>query len=201
MNRRRGETDQRPSTRFRKYRLQINAPPSRPTAWVLVRRASRAFLLGQHDRALELALQARAQAEQLGWTEGLSEALNLLGMARLQMGDRDGIEDIERSIELAAATDALGVLTRAHNSLAVAHQILGEPGLGYQSRLRAAEMAERVGAQSLIRWFQGVLTDHRYRRGEWDEAQRTAAAPVTERRPRGHPRWLRIHQRSCAELR
>jgi tetratricopeptide (TPR) repeat protein len=31
---------------------------------------------------------------------------------------------------------------------------------------------ERLGLTTAIRWFEGVLADHHYRRGEWDEARR-----------------------------
>jgi class 3 adenylate cyclase/tetratricopeptide (TPR) repeat protein len=160
----------------RAHALIADAPPSRSTAWVIARLANRAFLLGDNDRALELAMQARTQAEQLRWDAGLGEALNLLGTARVIIGDRGGIEDLERSVELATATGALGVLARAHNSVAVAHQILGEPGLGYQARLEGAEAAERIGADSLRRWFQGAFVDHHYRSGDWDEALRMGDA-------------------------
>jgi tetratricopeptide (TPR) repeat protein len=90
------------------------------------------------------------------------------------MADKGGVEDLERGIELAAASGVVGVLARAHNSLAVAYQVLGELELAYQARLEAAAAAERTGSVSMLRWFQGVLTDHRYRRGEWDEARRMA---------------------------
>jgi tetratricopeptide (TPR) repeat protein len=64
------------------------------------------------------------------------------------------------------------MLARAYNSLTVAQQILGEPGIGYEFRLQAADVAQRIGDDALIRWFRLVLADHRYRRGEWDDASR-----------------------------
>jgi hypothetical protein len=154
--------------------MLADAPPSRSGAWVLARRASRAFLVGQNDRAIELGLQARALAEQLGWEEGLSEALSLLGSTRVDMGDQRGLEDLARSVEIATAAGALGALSRAYNNLAVAHQVLGDLDAAYAARLEGARIAERLGSASQIRWFQGVLPDHHYRRGDWDEALRMA---------------------------
>jgi hypothetical protein len=154
--------------------LLADAPPSRSGAWVLARQASRALLGGQPERAIELGLQARALSEQLGWEEGLSEALNLLGMARVYMGDRRGLEDVARSIEIATAAGELGVLSRAQNSLAVAHQILGDLNAAYAARLEGMRVAERLGSPAEIRWFESVLIDHHYRRGEWDKSLRTA---------------------------
>jgi ribosomal protein S18 acetylase RimI-like enzyme len=95
-------------------------------------------------------------------------------LIRVTAGDATGIEDLERSIELASASGALGTLARVLNSLAVAYQILGDLELGYRLRLEGAEAAERLGSESLRRWFQGVLIDHRFRRGDWDEAHRDA---------------------------
>ena len=151
-----------------------DGPPTRSRAWVLARMASRAYLNGEEARALELASQARVASERLGWEDGLSDALNLLGMIRLTAGDEGGVEDIERSVELVSASGALGTLLRVSNSLAVAHQMLGDLELGFEKRLECARWAEQLGSESLVRWYQGVLVDHRYRRGDWDEAQRDA---------------------------
>lgn len=90
------------------------------------------------------------------------------------MGDPRGLEDVTRGIESLAAAGALGTLSRAYNSLAVAHQVLGDLEPAYAARLEGVRVAERAGSASQIRWFQGVLPDHHYRRGEWDEALRMA---------------------------
>ena len=93
---------------------------------------------------------------------------------RAEAGDAEGFADIERAIELASATGALGTLARVINTRAVANQVLGDLQRAYESRLEAARIGERIGSDSLGRWYQGALTDHRYRRGEWHEAHRTA---------------------------
>jgi hypothetical protein len=131
-------------------------------------------VVGQYDRAIELGSQARAQAEQLGWEEGLGEALDQLGAARVSMGDRRGLADLARSIEIAAGSGSLGALSHAYNDLAAAHQVLGDLNAAYAARLEGARAAERFGSALQNRWFQGVLTDHHYRRGEWDEALQMA---------------------------
>ncbi len=154
--------------------LIADAPPSRSTAWVIARMASRASIEGDNPRAIELVSEARAQAEGLGWEEGLSEALSLLGLLRVYLGDRHGLDDVERGVEMARNAGAFGVLLRAHNTLAVAHQVLGDLDAGYAARLEGARLAGQIGAPTDARWFQGVLADHHYRRGEWDEAMRMA---------------------------
>ncbi len=149
-------------------------PPTKSRAWVLTRLATRAYLDGDEPRALQLASEARAVSEQIGWDEGLSDALGLLGMLRVVSGDAGGVEALERSVELAEASGALTLITRVVSNVAVAHQILADLELAHGLRLEAARAAGRLGSEALTRWYQGVLVDHRYRRGEWAEANRDA---------------------------
>jgi hypothetical protein len=141
-------------------------------AWVMMHQANQALHAGDYERGIELGLQARGLAEQLGSEEALSEALTWLGTARVQHGDRYGLEDLTRSIETATRAGALGALSGAYNDLAAAYQRLGDLDAGYAARVEGARVAERVGSASNIRWFQGALTDALYRRDEWDDAVR-----------------------------
>ena len=133
--------------------LLADAPPSRSSAWVLVRMASRASLGGDNARALELVSEARALADRLGWAEVVSEAMCLLGLVRVDMGDRRGLEDIARSIELAKSTGAFGV-----PAARVQHTGRGPPGprrperrLCSPSTGRASLRADRLsGRRALV---------------------------------------------------
>ncbi len=168
--------------------LLADAPASRSGAWVLTRLAARKSIGGDNASAIELASQARVLADRLGWDEGLSDALGQLGLIRVEMGDRGGLEDVARSIEIAAATGAFSTLVRGYNTLAVAHQILGDLDAGYAARKEGARIAEQVGLSGDIRWFQSVLVDHEYRRGDWDEAGRLAEEFFSEVE-RGSPHY------------
>jgi tetratricopeptide (TPR) repeat protein len=44
----------------------------------------------------------------------------------------------------------------------------------YEARREGAEVAERLGADSQVRWFEAPLIDHRYRVGQWAEAAAAA---------------------------
>ena len=154
--------------------LVRDSPPSRPRIWVLIRNASRAGLMGDDESAIALASEALAEAEALGYDEGRSESLNLLGIQRVYSGDPSGLEDIERSVALARGTTAAGTLTRALNSLSVAYQVRGDIEASYAARLDSARSAVRTGSETLLRWFGGALCDHRYRLGDWDDALETA---------------------------
>jgi class 3 adenylate cyclase/tetratricopeptide (TPR) repeat protein len=148
--------------------------PSRSRAWVLIRNAAHAGMVGEHDPAVAMASEAYRTSEALGYAQGMSEALNVLGIQRLYNGDPGGLEDIERSVRLARDARAAGSLTRALNSLSVAHQVGGDIEASYAARLEAAQSAVRTGSETLMRWFGGALCDHRYRLGDWDAALETA---------------------------
>lgn len=160
--------------RARALALLGDGPPTRSRAFVLTRAASSAYKRGDYGSALELASEARAAAEQVGSADGVSDALDVLGAIRLLQGDAGGLVDLERSVELAYASGALGVQSRVVNNLAVAHQMLGDLERGFTTRLKGARIAEQLGSESAVRWYQGTLVDHRYRRGDWDEALRVA---------------------------
>jgi len=149
-------------------------PPSRATAWILIRLATRASISGDADRAIELASEALEQAEALGWEVGVSQVLALFGTTRVEQGDPGGIEDFERAIELAAAAGELGTLSRAYNNLSVAYVLLGDLDEAFDARLEAARVAEQSGSAGERLWYQGTVTEVRFRRAEWDTALRMA---------------------------
>jgi predicted ATPase len=150
-----------------------DAPPSRSGAWVRARRAARAANDGHLDQALEFGLQAQAEAEHVGWDEGVSDALAIIGVVQVSQGFRtEGLAAFERSIELATRAGAHGALARAYNNLAVARQVAGDVDGAYESRLEAARLEERLGSSFQATWYEAVLADHQYRRGEWNDAIR-----------------------------
>jgi hypothetical protein len=156
--------------------LLEGAEPTRSAAWVVLRLASRASIVdGDRARSNELAAQGLALAEQLDWSDGVSEALNLRGMNRAELGDVGGLADLERSVEIAASSGALNALSRAYNNLGTQYSTLGDLHRGYALRLEGAKVAERVGSTSEKQWFLGVLTERPYRTGDWDESLRMCA--------------------------
>jgi tetratricopeptide (TPR) repeat protein len=174
----RGRRDLADEHAGRAVALLGDATPSRASAWVLVRHAARAVLAGDIELGAELGTRVRDLAEALGWAEGQSDALGVLGIARVQQGDRRGLDDIARAIEISSTAGALGALANAYNNLAVGQQILGDLDAGHAARLDGARVADRLDSEVDKRWFASVLVDHRYRRGEWDEALRAADAFV-----------------------
>jgi class 3 adenylate cyclase len=169
----RGRVDLSAEHADRAAALVEGAAPSRSKAAVLLRLASRkAIVLGDQAGAMELASQALSLAEEFEWADGSSGALGTLGTARIDLGDRGGLADLERSVEIAASAGALSELSRAYNNLSTQLGILGDLGRGYEVRLKGAKVAERMGSDVDIQWFKAVLSEYPYRRGEWDESLR-----------------------------
>lgn len=88
----------------------------------------------------------------------------------LVLGDAGALDDLTRAAELAEAAGLLGLQARALNNLAVTQSLLGDIRGSTGSRLAAADVSERIGSEGERRWSQGVLTDHHYRSGRWDDA-------------------------------
>jgi class 3 adenylate cyclase len=166
----RGRMELRHEHQEHAQRLLDAEAPCPEQALVLTSRASMTALDGDNATALELATQAYELAERFGWSEPMISALEMLGIARGALGDPGGLDDIARAAELAEAAGRLGPLTRALNQLAVAKAMAGDMRGSSESRLAAADVAERIGSKGERRWSQGVLTDHHYRSGRWDDA-------------------------------
>jgi tetratricopeptide (TPR) repeat protein len=153
-------------------RLLAGEPPSRVHALALTMRASTTTLDGDAAAALELATEAYELAERFGWREETILALMQIGTVRGMLGDARGLDDLTRAAELAQTAGLLGPLTRALNNLAVQQLVLGDVRGSTESRLAAAGVAEQIGSEEERRWSQGVLADHHYRVGRWDDALR-----------------------------
>ena len=71
---------------------------------------------------------------------------------------------VEIPYSIAAALPSLAVLDITNEIAREVAEAEVSSGIAYISS----------GSDSLVRWYQGSLADHRYRRGDWDEAYRNA---------------------------
>ncbi len=172
------------------------AGPSRSAAFVLTEISRFLLLAGQREEGTPLGRKGLAMAEALGLDELHADALCWFGSARvLNSGDRGGIEDLRRSIEIAAQANAPLQLCRAYNNLGAMFEVLGEIEPSYTVRLEGERIAERLGANTWVRWFQGIMPNLRSRRGDWDEALRIADDFIAEIEA-GSPHYLEAQVRA-----
>ncbi len=128
------------------------------------------MIASEYDEAIRVGTQALEMAEQLGLTELQAHALDIIGAARANSGDRCGFEDLDRSVDLAAEVNAPHEMCRALNNLGSALSTWGELGRSTECFLRVQEVAERFGQATWLRWTRPAIFDSAYWRGEWDEA-------------------------------
>ena len=146
------------------------AEPSRTTAEVLCSVASLAMLSGSSHDALQYADQALALAERLELSDVQAQAVLVRGTSRLYLGDDGGLEDVERSLELARSIGAFELVSRHVNGLSVAHILLGDVRAAGAARHEAGRIAQQIGSEAGYRWYEGTLCDQHYRDGNWDES-------------------------------
>ena len=89
--------------------LVRDTAPSHAKPLTLTRAAAHmVFVRGGRAEALALLREALSISEGLGLREMEAEALQFVGMARLDAGDEAGIEDIEKALAVAAEPDSTG---------------------------------------------------------------------------------------------
>jgi class 3 adenylate cyclase/tetratricopeptide (TPR) repeat protein len=148
--------------------LVEDAPRSRVKADVLTDLARFAMLDDEDAKALELGREALSMAEEFGLEGVRARILNTLGVVRVRLGDREGLADIERSVESmpAGSPERLrGFINRA-TMLADLGDLRASGDL-YAEALREAE---RAGSTGPIRWIRAELFFNEYLTGRWDEA-------------------------------
>ncbi len=153
----------------------VETRPLTPTkARVLAQQARSAYIAGDVRRGLELAEPALPLVEQIGEDELVSHVLNTVGMARVTLGDRSGLDDLRRSVVLADASRSPETLHNAYNNLANMHWRLGQLEEASAALGKALAADERFGYAGGLQWLFGEsMLDH-HLRGEWDESLRMA---------------------------
>jgi tetratricopeptide (TPR) repeat protein len=146
-----------------------DAPRSRVKADVLTDMARFAMLDDQDAKAFELGREALLMAEEFGLDGVRARILNTLGVVRVRLGDREGVADIEQSIE----TTAIGSPERLRGFINLGTMLLD---LGDDIR-RSGELhaeglreAERAGAIGPVRWLRAELFVNEYLTGRWNDA-------------------------------
>jgi class 3 adenylate cyclase/tetratricopeptide (TPR) repeat protein len=140
-------------------------PPSRSAARVLVEVSRYAMLSDQTEEAIRTGREALEMAEALALDDLIPGALINIGSARGNAGDEGGIEDLEKAIEIAAATNNPD-LARAYNNLAAMQDNVER---SHELQLLGKEAAERLGHAPVGRFLEGQLMLSAFDLGRWDD--------------------------------
>jgi tetratricopeptide (TPR) repeat protein len=149
-------------------------PSSPAKALVLSELARFHMLSGALERAVEVAAEALPMAEAHGSERVRASLLNTRGVARVYLGDRAGVADVEASLALAKSIVAPFEIMRAYTNLSAVAGFLGNDRRALQLNVENLQVAERLGAIGISRWLRANLALGYFVVGEWDEAFRLA---------------------------
>jgi class 3 adenylate cyclase/tetratricopeptide (TPR) repeat protein len=169
----RGERDRSFEHLERSQRLVAGALPSPANAHVLSQVSRYLALAEENEKAIRVGLEALAMAEELGLDELRAHALNNIGVAKVNLGDREGVADLERSVEIALAAKSPEA-ARAYNNLAAVTWLLGDMRRASELFDEAVRAGEELGSATVGRYSRIVRIQLYFDRGEWSEGLRLA---------------------------
>ena len=132
-------------------------------------------LSGRSADALKLAGSALETVRWLGDRELEGWLLNTRGLSRLNLGDVEGLDDLERARSIAEEIGSPDHL-RAHVNLGGINFQLGNLDVALHHHRIAIDLAERRGLRPYARWLSIELAQDAYVGGDWAEARRLLAS-------------------------
>ena len=165
-----GQPEQARARDERALELLRDAPPSYSKALILTRAGAHAVLANEpRPAALRVLADALTIAEQLGLHEIEAEALQFVGMTRLDAGDENGIHDIERALAVATELNS-PVSLSCYGNLADMRRYFGSVRDSSVLHLAGEQAARRFGIPVQVRRFRAEQAADLYFSGDWDQA-------------------------------
>jgi predicted ATPase/class 3 adenylate cyclase len=157
----------------RAHKLVEDLPPSPGKAHVLSQIARYRALAEENEAAIRAGQEALAMAEALGLEELRAHALNNLGIAKFNSGDVGGLQDLERSLEIALAARSPEA-ARALNNLAALVWTGGDFRRASTLFDEAVAAGERFGDAHTADYSRLIQIQCLIYNGDWDEALQRA---------------------------
>jgi class 3 adenylate cyclase/tetratricopeptide (TPR) repeat protein len=161
-------------------------PASYSKAYALSTLAGFRIRADEAEPALDAARAAMAIAEELGLDDLRADALNRIGVARATTGDRGGLGDLERSIEIAEEANSPESI-RGYFNLGSIVANLGDLRRAGELHAQGHRVAERFGDAAWTEYFDAERVYQHYWSGEW-EAALSLAEHLIARAERGPSR-------------
>jgi class 3 adenylate cyclase/tetratricopeptide (TPR) repeat protein len=182
----RGESAQALELSREAVRVLERQPPGRELAYASAHLASAFFLTGRHQHeALEWAEKALVLAEELGLDDQATMARGHRGVARCDLGDPGGREDLREALRLGLEL-GLGYQTGVqYNNLAYQLWLDEGPAQALEISRSGIEFSERRGLVRQAMWTSAESLWMLFEAGDWDELLRRADRLIAWDRGRG----------------
>jgi class 3 adenylate cyclase/tetratricopeptide (TPR) repeat protein len=165
-----GKPEQARERDWHALELVRDAAPSRAKALILSSvGAHTVFVRERRHEALRLLEDALTIADGLGLREIEAEALQFIGMARLDAGDEAGVRDIERALAIAIELNS-PVSLSCYGNLADMRRYFGALAASAALHMDGERAAEGFGIPIQVRRFRAEQAGDLYYGGEWDKA-------------------------------
>jgi class 3 adenylate cyclase/tetratricopeptide (TPR) repeat protein len=165
----RGDTDRALLHLERGRELLAERGASPEKAFVLQELARVLMMADDFDRAIDAASESLGLAEALGLEPVRSRDLNTIGTSRAVMGDRGGVEDLERAVKIGDAVNSHeGVSARANLTYVTA--VLGDVRRAAEMQEETLGLARQGGMTAFVRWQLAEHVSYCYFLGRWEAA-------------------------------
>jgi class 3 adenylate cyclase/tetratricopeptide (TPR) repeat protein len=153
-----------------------------------------AMLGDENERAVALGRPALALAEKLGDDEMRAHVLDNIGVARVALGEREGLDDVEASLEIARRVGGPEYV-RACGNLASVLACEGQLQRSAQLHREGLQISQEIGYEEPTRWLWTEIASDHMLAGNWEEARRI----VNELMPgyEESPFWIEPQTRVC----
>jgi class 3 adenylate cyclase len=152
---------------------------SASAARVLTVSARTREIAGDHADGKRLGESALAMAQTLELDELVVHALTTIGMAKVGMGDRTGIADIERALDVALEVET-PIASGVAGNLAIQFMFAGDFRRGGELWAEARRLAERFGDEAALYFQRPSELWFEFVKGSWDHVLEAADAFINE---------------------
>jgi class 3 adenylate cyclase/tetratricopeptide (TPR) repeat protein len=165
----RGDRDRALEFLERARELVADRGASPAKAFVLQELGRALMMADEFPRAIQFASESLRLADTLNLAAIRARNLNTLGVSRIVTGDRGGVADLERAMEIAAAAHSYEEVGAAAN-LTWMNVLLGDIRRAGELHEMSRTLARRLGVWGFIRWVEAEHAFHCYWEGRWDDA-------------------------------
>jgi tetratricopeptide (TPR) repeat protein len=153
-----------------------------------------AMLGDENERAVALGRPALALAEKLGRDEMRAHVLNNIGVARVALGEREGLDDLEASLEISRGVGGPEYV-RACGNLASVLACEGQLQRSAELHREGLQISQEIGYDEPTRWLLTEIANDHMLAGNWAEARRIVdeLMPAYEE----SPFWVEPQTRVC----